>query len=257
MPSLVGGGAKARPGEISLAHNGVLFLDELPEFTRSSLEALRQPIESGRAVVSRANAKAVYPARFQLVAAMNPCRCGYLDDAARACSRAPKCAADYQAKISGPLFDRIDLHVDVPAVAAADLTLPPPSDNSAAMATRVAAARRIQGARYRAHSVRTNAQADGELLQEIAAPDAEGQSLLTQAADAMGLFGAWLSPRTARRADPRRYGQWQCRRPGPYCRGAHLSPGRVGALSAGQSQPVSGLQSAATKRLLELVEHRQ
>src|SRR3546814_18948493 len=117
--------------DLSLAHLGVLFLDELPEFQRGALEALRQPLETGRVSVARANAHVTYPARVQLVAAMNPCRCGYLDDPGRACARAPRCAADYQAKISGPLFDRIDLHVDVPAGAAADLSLPPPAEGSA------------------------------------------------------------------------------------------------------------------------------
>ncbi|HLJ62765.1 MAG TPA: YifB family Mg chelatase-like AAA ATPase, partial [Stellaceae bacterium] len=112
-PALVGGGMRGRPGEISLAHHGVLFLDELPEFNRPSLEALRQPLETGQVVVARANAHITYPSRVQLVAAMNPCRCGYLDDASRACTRAPRCAQDYQSKISGPLFDRIDLHIDV------------------------------------------------------------------------------------------------------------------------------------------------
>ncbi|MEA1937942.1 MAG: YifB family Mg chelatase-like AAA ATPase, partial [Pseudomonadota bacterium] len=150
LPALIGGGMRARPGEISLAHRGVLFLDELPEFARATLESLRQPMESGRAVVARANHHVTYPARFQLVAAMNPCRCGYLDDPERACARAPKCAIEYQSKISGPLFDRIDLHVDVPAVSAADLTLPPPRENSADVAARVAAARVVQTERFAA-----------------------------------------------------------------------------------------------------------
>ena len=122
MPSLVGGGARAKPGEVSLAHLGVLFLDELPEFQRAALEALRQPLETGSSVVARAAAHVRYPARFQLIAAMYPCRCGYLDDPQACCSRAPVCAADYQAKISGPLFDRIDLCIDVPAVSSADLS---------------------------------------------------------------------------------------------------------------------------------------
>ena len=187
MPSLVGGGVRARPGEISLAHNGVLFLDELPEFTRAALEAMRQPMESGRAVVTRANARAVYPARFQLVAAMNPCRCGYLDNPDQACSRAPRCAADYQSKISGPLFDRIDLHVDVPAVRAADLSLPPPSETSADVAARVAKARATQSRRYRDEAIRTNAEADGKLLERVAGPDPAGRDLLTEATDAMRL----------------------------------------------------------------------
>ena len=148
LPALVGGGLRARPGEISLAHRGVLFLDELPEFNRQSLEALRQPLETGRAAVARANAHVVYPARVQLVAAMNPCRCGYLDDPAQACSRAPRCAQDYQSRISGPLFDRIDLHVEVPAVHPADLALPPATEDTAAVARRVTTAREVQTARY-------------------------------------------------------------------------------------------------------------
>ncbi|MGB9154018.1 MAG: YifB family Mg chelatase-like AAA ATPase [Alphaproteobacteria bacterium] len=195
LPSLVGGGMKAKPGEISLAHNGVLFLDELPEFQRATLEALRQPLETGRAVVSRANHHVTYPARVQLIAAMNPCRCGYLSDPSRTCGRAPACAGDYQARISGPLFDRIDCHVDVPAVSAADLSLPPPAEDSTIVAARVAIAREIQTARYQSLAndnknmplPRTNAEADGELLEKVAAPDQAGRNLLTQAAEQMKL----------------------------------------------------------------------
>src|SRR6185369_202758 len=150
LPALVGGGMRAKPGESSLAHLGVLFLDELPEFARGTLEALRQPLESGRAVVARANAHVTYPARVQLVGAMNPCRCGYLDDPAQGCGRAPRCALDYQSKISGPLFDRIDLHIDVPAAKASDLSLPPPAEGSAEVARRVAAARARQTERFSA-----------------------------------------------------------------------------------------------------------
>jgi magnesium chelatase family protein len=181
LPALVGGGLRARPGEISLAHLGVLFLDELPEFQRSTLEALRQPMETGRVSIARANAHVTYPARVQVVAAMNPCRCGHLGDPALGCGKAPKCAADYQARISGPIFDRIDLHVDVPAVLAADLTLPPPAEGSTQVAARIAAARARQAARYAEFSIRTNAEADGELLESLAAPDAEGRRILTQA----------------------------------------------------------------------------
>src|SRR5262245_4350442 len=194
LPALVGGGIRAKPGEVSLAHLGVLFLDELPEFQRATLESLRQPIETGRVSVARANAHVTYPARFQLVAAMNPCKCGYLGDRQLGCSRQPKCAEDYQARISGPLFDRIDLHVDVPAVSPADLTLPPPAEGSADVAARVAAARARQSARYAAanvkagasgqsRTIRTNADADGELLEQVAAPDPEGRKLLTDAAE--------------------------------------------------------------------------
>jgi magnesium chelatase family protein len=187
MAALVGGGLRVKPGEVSLAHLGVLFLDELPEFQRAVLDSLRQPIESGEAIVARANAHVRYPARFQLVAAMNPCRCGYLGDPAQACGRAPKCAQDYQARISGPLFDRIDLHVDVASVSASDLSLPPPSESSADVAARVAQARDIQRTRYAEGGVRTNAEADGALLERVAAPDAAGAKLLAQAAEAMRL----------------------------------------------------------------------
>ncbi len=190
LAALVGGGIRAKPGEVSLAHLGVLFLDELPEFQRPALEALRQPLETGRNAVARANAHVTYPARVQLVAAMNPCRCGYLDDPAQGCGRAPKCALDYQLRISGPLFDRIDLHVDVPAVAPADLTLPPPAEGSGEIAARVAAARARQTRRYQplangggGRTVRCNADADGELLEQVAAPDADGRRLLTEAAE--------------------------------------------------------------------------
>ncbi|MBL8703215.1 MAG: YifB family Mg chelatase-like AAA ATPase [Rhodospirillales bacterium] len=187
LPALIGGGLRARPGEVSLAHRGVLFLDELPEFQRPTLEALRQPMESGKAVVARANMHVTYPARFQLVAAMNPCRCGHLDDAALGCARAPKCAQEYQAKISGPLFDRIDLHVDVPAVAAADLALPPAAEGSAEIAQRVARVRAVQARRYEGYGLQTNAEADGTLLEEVAGPDKDGRDLLNKAADKLKL----------------------------------------------------------------------
>ena len=187
MPALVGGGLKVRPGEISLAHLGVLFLDELPEFQRPVLDSLRQPLETGTVTVARANTHVTFPARVQLIAAMNPCRCGHLGDPALACSRAPRCAADYQARVSGPMLDRIDLHVDVQGVSAADLTLPPPAEGSAAVAARVAAVRDIQTKRYAAHGIRTNAEADGELLEQVATPDDSGRALLAAAAAAMRL----------------------------------------------------------------------
>ena len=218
LQALVGGGARARPGEVSLAHHGVLFLDELPEFNRTTLEALRQPLETGRVTVARANAHVTYPARFQLVAAMNPCRCGHLMEPARACGRAPRCGADYQGRISGPLLDRIDLAIDVPAVAAADLALPPPAESSADVAARVAAARAVQRDRLEtldrkgrlpaiepdatagllAERVRgwakprCNADTDGALLEAIASPDAEGRALLARAAERLSLSArAW------------------------------------------------------------------
>ncbi len=191
VPALVGGGPRAKPGEVSLAHLGVLFLDELPEFQRQALESLRQPLESGRVSVARAAAHVTYPARVQLIAAMNPCRCGHLDDAAQACSRAPKCAEDYQSRISGPLFDRIDLHVEVAAVNPMDLTLPPPAEDSGTIAARVARTRAVQKARYAAlpnnPPIRTNAEADGTLLEKVAAPDEAGRTLLADAVERMKL----------------------------------------------------------------------
>ena len=187
MAALTGGGLKVKPGEVSLAHLGVLFLDELPEFQRAVLDSLRQPLETGTVSVARANAHVTFPARVQLIAAMNPCRCGHLGDASLACARAPKCAADYQAKVSGPLLDRIDLHVDVQAVSAADLILPPPGEGSVDVAARVAVARRVQTERYRNDPVRTNAEADGALLDRVATPDEAGRRLLEQAAEAMRL----------------------------------------------------------------------
>ncbi|MHA6332718.1 YifB family Mg chelatase-like AAA ATPase [Qipengyuania sp. CAU 1752] len=187
MAALTGGGLKVKPGEVSLAHLGVLFLDEMPEFQRAVLDSLRQPIETGQVDVARANAHVTFPARVQLVAAMNPCRCGYLGDPALACSRAPKCAIDYQAKISGPMLDRIDLHVDVDPVSAADLSLPPPAEGSAEVAARVAAARARQTARLEQTGARTNAQLDGDGLETFATPDEAGRTLLMQAAEAMRL----------------------------------------------------------------------
>ena len=201
MAALVGGGLKVRPGEVSLAHLGVLFLDELPEFQRAVLDSLRQPIESGVVSVARANAHVTYPARVQLVAAMNPCRCGHLGDPALACARAPRCAADYQARVSGPLLDRIDLHVEVQAVSAADLVLPPPAEGSAEVVARVRKARDLQTARFSGDGIRTNAEADGAVLDRVATPDEAGRALLAQAAEAMrlsarGFHRVWRVART-------------------------------------------------------------
>lgn len=188
MAAIVGGGRGAKPGQVSLAHNGVLFLDELPEFSRAVLETLRQPIETGEVVVARANAHVRYPCRFLLVAAANPCRCGYLGDASRACARAPICGEDYLGKISGPLMDRFDLRIEVPPVAYADLDLPPAGETSATVAARVAAARDRQAARFsEAPGVRVNAEAEGALLETVATPDAEGRALLTKVAERFGL----------------------------------------------------------------------
>jgi magnesium chelatase family protein len=192
MAALAGGGVRARPGEISLAHNGVLFLDELPEFDPRVLDSLRQPLENGEIAVSRANHRVTYPARFMLVAAMNPCRCGHAYEPGYSCKRGrlDRCTADYQMRISGPLMDRIDLRIEVPAVTASDLILPPPSEGSAEVAARVAAARDIQTARYAAAGlphIRTNAEAPASVLEDIAQPDAQGLKLLRDAAESMHL----------------------------------------------------------------------
>lgn len=192
MAALVGGGLQARPGEVSLAHHGVLFLDELPEFHPQTLDSLRQPLETGEVAISRANHRVVYPARFQLVAAMNPCRCGRADEPGYVCKRAPneKCVAQYQGRLSGPFLDRIDLSVALPAVAAVDLVLPPAREGSAEVAARVAAARARQSARYAALALpdsTTNASCPAAALDEIARPDAAGLSLITDAAQRLGL----------------------------------------------------------------------
>jgi magnesium chelatase family protein len=192
MPALVGRGLRARPGEVSLAHHGVLFLDEMPEFQPQALDALRQPLESGEVAIARANHRVTYPARFMLIAAMNPCRCGRANEPGFACKRGAnaRCAADYQGRLSGPLIDRIDLHIEVPAVTAADLILPPPAEGSREVAERVARARAMQAERYAAAGlpqVRTNAAAHGPLLEDVARPDSGGLALLRDAADAMRL----------------------------------------------------------------------
>lgn len=188
MAAIVGGGRRAGPGEISLAHNGVLFMDEFPEYPRAVLETLRQPIETGEVVVARANAHVRYPCRFLLVAAANPCKCGYLPDPARACARVPHCGEDYMSRISGPLMDRFDLRIEVPPVSFTDLDLPPSGDGSAQVAERVATARAVQQARFSGRpDMRLNADAEGEALEEIATPDSEGRALLNTVAERMGL----------------------------------------------------------------------
>ena len=192
MAALTGGGLRARPGEISLAHQGVLFLDELPEFDPRVLDALRQPLENGEVAIARANHRVTYPARFMLVAAMNPCRCGRAYEAGYACKRGrvERCIADYQGRISGPLMDRIDLRIEVPAVSAADLILPPPAEGSAEVAARVAAARDRQRQRYAQAGVpqiRTNAEAPAAVLEQVAQLDNAGQTLLREAAETMQL----------------------------------------------------------------------
>lgn len=191
LPALIGGGHKIKPGEISLAHNGVLFLDEFPEFARGTLEALRQPLETGQTLVARANNHVTYPARFQLIAAMNPCRCGHLGDPDLECTKAPRCGADYQAKISGPILDRIDLQVDVPPVRISDLDNPARAESSADVAARIIELRRVQQQRFGSlgsdilsdQTVCVNARADGKVLDAIARLSPEAKTLLNKAMD--------------------------------------------------------------------------
>jgi magnesium chelatase family protein len=187
MPALVGGGHRVRPGEISLAHHGVLFLDELPEFQRNVLDALRQPLETGQVSVARANAHVTYPARVQLVAAMNPCRCGYLGDNDLACTRAPRCGEDYQARLSGPLLDRFDIQIDVPAVTSEELDLPASGETTQVVRKRILVARETQSLRYKNDNILTNAEADGEVLQKAAVLDEDGRALLQDATRQMKL----------------------------------------------------------------------
>lgn len=187
LPALVGGGHKVKPGEISLAHRGVLFLDELPEFARGSLEALRQPLETGQAVIARANHHMTYPAKFQMVAAMNPCRCGYLGDPTQECTRAPKCGLDYQAKISGPMLDRIDMHIDVPAVEISDLKKAKPGEASSIIAARIQTARDIQSQRFKDTDFTINAHIPAANIETFAPLDAEAESLMEKAAQKMKL----------------------------------------------------------------------
>jgi magnesium chelatase family protein len=185
IAALTGGGLHARPGEVSLAHHGVLFLDELPEFQPQALDSLRQPLEAGEIFVSRANMRVRYPAAAQLVAAANPCKCGQARDPGFACRRAPneKCMAQYMARISGPLLDRFDLRIEVPAVTPADLVLPPPAEGSAEIARRVAAARERAATRYEAMNLpyRTNAATSAAVIEDVARPDEAGASLLREA----------------------------------------------------------------------------
>ena len=169
LPSLIGGGVKAKPGEVSIAHNGVLFLDELPEFSRASLETLRQPLETKKAVIARANSHLTYPADFQLICAMNPCRCGHYGDRDKECSRAPKCASEYQNKISGPLYDRIDVHVEMQPVKISDLASSRAGEPSSEIRKRVTKARKIQAKRYESLGldIKTNSLLSGNILDDV------------------------------------------------------------------------------------------
>jgi len=188
MAAIIGGGRGAKPGEVSLAHNGVLFMDEFPEFPRTVLETLRQPVESGTVMIARANAHIRYPCRFMLVAAANPCKCGHAYDPARACAKVPMCSQDYMGRISGPLMDRFDLRLEVPPVSFTDLDLPEAGETSADVAARVAQARAIQTQRFSGHEgLRTNADAEGEVLSGIAPLSAEARDTLNLGANRFGL----------------------------------------------------------------------
>ncbi len=190
MAALVGGGIKIQPGEVSLAHNGVLFLDELPEFSPRVLDGLRQPLEDGKASIARANARVTYPARFQLVAAMNPCKCGLAGTPGHTCRRGERCASDYQSRISGPFLDRIDLRVDVPAISAREMIEPAKAQSSKQVAQRVRAARERQRERFLEMGishVHTNAAASPDLIEKIASPDRESQDLLIRASERFSL----------------------------------------------------------------------
>lgn len=185
--AIIGGGQKARPGEVSLAHRGVLFLDELPEFNRATLESLRQPLETASVTIARAHAHCTYPASFQLVAAMNPCRCGHLADQSRACSKAPLCAESYQSRLSGPLIDRIDIHADVPALSPADMALPPAAETTSEVAERIRIAWEIQSRRYQNLAPDSNAEVTGKLLDTVCQTEPAGKQLLYQATERFAL----------------------------------------------------------------------
>lgn len=195
-PALIGGGRKGIPGEITLAHNGVLFLDELPEFSRSALDALRQPLENKRAVISRVMAHTVYPADFQLVAAMNPCRCGFFGVEGQMCAKAPQCAEDYLAKLSGPFLDRFDLQIEVPAVSPYDLTSGKTGTGSAEMRAQVLAAREIAAARFAAFGasgLTCNAELKGDMLEKALDMGPELRRFAAESAEKCGLTARSLN----------------------------------------------------------------
>ena len=187
MAAIVGGGKGAKPGEISLAHNGILFLDELPEFPRHVLETLRQPLETGEVMISRANAHVKYPCKFSLIAAANPCKCGFMTDPDQACGRAPNCGNDYLGRISGPLMDRFDLRIEVPAVRFQDLTLPASGERSHVIANRVLAARVLQNTRYTNMEIATNSDLKGDAMDRLIQMDDVARHYLEQAATKLNL----------------------------------------------------------------------
>jgi magnesium chelatase family protein len=190
MAALVGGGTRPQPGEVALAHRGVLFLDELPEFSPRVLDSLRQPLETGEISIARANHRISYPSRIQLIGAMNPCRCGRAFEAGRSCRRGQNCMSQYMSRISGPLLDRIDLQIEMPAVSALDLTRPQTPETSASVRDRVVAARERQRSRFQQLGLRdtwTNAECPASKLPEISAPDQKGGAVLQEATQRLGL----------------------------------------------------------------------
>ncbi len=184
---LIGGGTYPRPGEVSLAHNGVLFLDELPEFKKNALEVMRQPLEDGSVTISRALTSLTYPSRFMLVAAMNPCPCGYFSDPKHECTCTPLQIQRYMAKISGPLLDRIDIHIEVPPLAYQELSSTQDSESSAAIRLRVDSARTVQQDRFNACAIHCNAQMSSRQIKAHCRVDAASHRLLEQAIDKLGL----------------------------------------------------------------------
>lgn len=187
MAAIIGGGKGAKPGENSLAHNGILFLDELPEFPRHVLETLRQPLETGEVMISRANAHVKYPCKFSLIAAANPCKCGFMTDPDQACGRAPNCGNDYLGRISGPLMDRFDLRIEVPAVRFQDLSLPASGESSHVIAKRVLAARALQDARYADTDIATNSDLKGDAMDRLIQMEKNAKTYLAQAAIKLNL----------------------------------------------------------------------
>ncbi len=238
MAAMVGGGLRVRPGEVSLAHHGVLFLDEFPEFTPQVLDSLRQPIEAGECMIARANSRVTYPARIQLVAAMNPCRCGMAGEPGYRCARGPRCQTDYQARISGPLLDRIDLRIEVPAVSASDLIRPGTAERSAAVAARVARARMIQRERFERLGARHHHQcacADGGHRGDRRARRGRAVAAARRQREAR-LFGARLSPGAEGGAHAGRSRRRRDGRPHPSRRSDFLSRGRRAAGAGGVKQ---------------------
>ena len=187
MAAIVGGGKGAKPGEISLAHNGILFLDELPEFPRYVLETLRPPLETRAVMISRANAHVKYPCKFSLIAAANPCKCGFMTDPDQACGRAPNCGNDYLGRISGPLMDRFDLRIEVPVVRFQDLSLPASGERSHVIAKRVLEARALKDTRFSKTEIATNSDLKGDAMDRLIKMDEDAKTYLEQAAIKLNL----------------------------------------------------------------------